>query len=304
MPHPPAFEKHSFLLTTYDLVLEERITTELVKPIRKKIDLVKSVNQARLLERFLLVKDTRAILKYVKIYGLPCEHKDAILRTINDSWANGGPCRLIKHDANNYLAFAATLRWLKRLITAIKEPSHDQLEQWISQEEHPYHYPILDEYPLTPSDIRLFFDLAKGDENYEDWRNAERIFASKFDKLIFEEKFQYLPMQKKARLDFAKAYFVFHINRLVAQVHPAVSTDGKPIYEISSPFEGMCMELLNQYTGAAGMFICRNPNCEERFYIAKKDKHKPRSDKEYCGDTCQKWGLENLGRVRKVYDGK
>ena len=296
------FEKHSFSLIRNDFLLEESVTMVSIKPRLKKIDLAKAQDQILILERFLNVKDSQALVKYANCYGLPHKNEQAIIHQMDTNLVRPGLEMQIIWEPNYFLNLAATLRWLGLLICTVQEMNHSSLDEWTKRSDAVTQTSLFAEF--QPPEIRLAFRISKGCSEYSDWTRAQNIL----DRHVYcipKENWRSPPLQRKARLAFAKAYLAYQLNRFVSQVHPAVTNDGEPTYKISTPFEAMCMNLLNQFSGAAGISICRNPNCPTRFYLARKNKRKQRSDRQYCGRPgCQKWGVENLGRVRKSYGEK
>lgn len=299
----PYFPKHTYeRFNKSKWALIETTSLAPVKPKQAKIDLMDVGQRALIVAEFCNVTDLQTFLDYVVQFGLPT-------RTDAPKWERLGTQNLRSRKPErllipvpDFLALAAMIRWLICILKAIdkndpKSPNHELLESWIQAERSSFQYSLFEADPEPAMTLKM--RPKPKSKGYTDWKDAEKRLAKQPEQQVPLAKWNKTPLRNKLRFDFAREYLAFQINQLIQNVCPAVTPDGKPYFVLTESLEAIGLNLYDQFTGAAGIGICRNTDCPNKFYVKRKGKRSPRSDQKYCyKSACQKRARKNQGRIR------
>ncbi|MBX9877613.1 MAG: hypothetical protein K2Y22_04070 [Candidatus Obscuribacterales bacterium] len=284
------------------------LETTSANPSFLKIDFAYQKHRAFMLETFVNATDATKLLRYLRRFGLPDRKRIQENQVLSKDLVTEATEILV--TANGLLSIAARLRWHLTLMEAVRQADHDYLKLCVQAndsefpEEHPLYKPHRKSKLLSMSPS----PTASAYTDWEDGLLSSDESEKEFERHIEPKEWQGQLRQRNKRLEFTRRYIAHHINHHLSNVHPTVDFKGKTFFDLKQPIEAMYLELFNQFTGATGIIICKNPNCPKPLFAAKpkqKSKRKPRSDRRFCDRAgCQKWYHDNIGRVRSAKQTK
>ena len=335
MPRKPqltglsGFSRYEYELGRYGSIPADRwpdiiIETTLVdatQPKQQEPNLQNRKHVAQLLEKFISLQDDSGLLKYLRRFGLPNVRIEGVnAEKLSGKW---GPKEPEVHRIYEmyFIRRASLLRWLFALLSAVRRTRNthedisqmgdEQLRAWIIIERlydpPPALFTLDDEPPPVPKKVVELRVKPHSDTTvFKDWDLAKEILGNEPPFRVPATTWSEVRRQRKLREDCVRNYLSFQINKLMESVSPAVTKDGRPYVTVHTHFQAMCLFLFNEFTGASGVGICRNPACPDKFYVVKvTGKRKPRSDREYCYRlSCQRSGYDQLGSVRPAKRSK